>query len=310
MDAVIVVAGAGQRPTACCKLFRDLQPGDQLVTGSEGIRTARKTSSRDPRAGFPAEHEFSFMGAAVSSERRVELAVERISWEMRRIREQNGKIVVVAGPVVVHTGGAAHLAWLIREGYVQAVLGGNGVAVHDIEQALLGTSLGVDSKLGSSVRGGHRNHLRAINTLRRCGGIRPAVEQGVLTSGIFYECARRGVPFVLAGSIRDDGPLPDTVMDLVNAQEQYARHIRGADMIVMLSSMLHSIGVGNMTPAGVKLVCVDINPAVVTKLSDRGSVESVGVVTDVGSFLNLLTHRLRQFESESVPLRVVQAVAA
>ena len=217
---------------------------------------------------------------------------------------------MVAGPVVVHTGGAAYLAWLVREGHVQAVLGGNGVAVHDIEQALLGTSLGVDSKLGASVSGGHRNHLRAINTIRRCGGVRPAVEQGVLTSGIFYECVRREVPFVLAGSIRDDGPLPDTLMDLVQAQEQYARHIRGAAMILMLSSMLHSIGVGNMTPAGVKLVCVDINPAVVTKLSDRGSVESVGIVTDVGSFLSLLTHRLGRLENESVPMRIVEAAAA
>jgi lysine-ketoglutarate reductase/saccharopine dehydrogenase-like protein (TIGR00300 family) len=310
MDAVIVVTNEDSRPVACCKLFRDLKPGERLVTGSDGIRTALKTTARDQRASFPTEHEFTFMGAAVSSERRVELVVERISWDLRRIREQGGKVVVVAGPVVVHTGGAAHLAWLIREGYVHAVLGGNGVAVHDIEQALLGTSLGVDSKLGASVRGGHRNHLRAINTIRRCGGIRPAVEQGVLTSGIFYECVRREVPFVLAGSIRDDGPLPDTLMDLVKAQEAYARHIHGADMIVMLSSMLHSIGVGNMTPAGVKLVCVDINPAVVTKLSDRGSVESVGVVTDVGSFLSLLTRRLHRVETGSAPTRVVQALAA
>ncbi len=310
MDAVIVVGKETQGDVARCKLFRDLQPGELLVTGSEGIRTLRKTNARDPRASFPTEHEFAFMGSSVSSERRVELAVERISWDLRRIREQRGKVVAVAGPVVVHTGGAAHLAWLIKEGYVQAVLGGNGVAVHDIEQALLGTALGVDTKIGASVPGGHRNHLRAINTIRRCGGIRPAVEQGVLTSGIFYECVQRKVPFVLAGSIRDDGPLPDTLMDLVKAQEAYSRQLLGAEMILMLSSMLHSIGVGNMTPAGVKLVCVDINPAVVTKLSDRGSVESVGVVTDVGSFLNLLTRQLRRFEEESTPLHVLEAVAA
>jgi lysine-ketoglutarate reductase/saccharopine dehydrogenase-like protein (TIGR00300 family) len=181
----------------------------------------------------------------------------------------------------------------VREGYVQALLGGNAVAVHDIEQALLGTSLGVDLKIGSSVEGGHRHHLKAINLVRGCGGIAKAVEQGVLTGGIFYECVRREVPFSLAGSIRDDGPLPDTQMDLIKAQEEYARLLKGADLILMLSSMLHSIGVGNMTPAGVKLVCVDINPAVVTKLSDRGSIESVGVVTDVGLFLNLLTQRLK-----------------
>jgi lysine-ketoglutarate reductase/saccharopine dehydrogenase-like protein (TIGR00300 family) len=194
----------------------------------------------------------------------------------------------------VHTGGAEHLAWLVRNGYVQALLGGNGVAAHDIEQSLLGTSLGVDMKQGRSVHGGHQHHLRAINAIRRCGGIRQAVEQGTLTSGIFYECVRANVPFALSGSIRDDGPLPDTIMDLIRAQDEYARLLKGSEMILMLSSMLHSIGVGNMTPAGVKLVCVDINPAVVTKLSDRGSVESVGVVTDVGLFLNLLRQRLAQ----------------
>jgi lysine-ketoglutarate reductase/saccharopine dehydrogenase-like protein (TIGR00300 family) len=310
MDAVIVVSQEQNGSQARCKLFRDLEAGERLVVGSEGIRTVRHTGVREQRASYPTNHEFAFMGAAVSSERRVELAVERICWDLRRIRDQGGKVIVVAGPVVVHTGGAGHLAWLIQQGYVHGVLGGNGVATHDIEQALFGTSLGVDSKLGANVRGGHRNHLRAINTIRRCGGIRAAVEQGVLTSGIFYECVQREVPFALAGSIRDDGPLPDTLMDLTKAQAEYARLLRGADMIVMLSSMLHSIGVGNMTPAGVKLVCVDINPAVVTKLSDRGSVESVGVVTDVGSFLNLLTRRLRRFETEMPTVRGVEAAAA
>jgi lysine-ketoglutarate reductase/saccharopine dehydrogenase-like protein (TIGR00300 family) len=238
------------------------------------------------------------MAAGVSSERRVELLVDQISWEMHRIREQGGKIVVVPGPVVIHTGGAEHLAWLVRNGYVQALLGGNAVAVHDIEQSMMGTSLGVDLQLGSSVEGGHRHHLKAINTIRGCGSIAKAVEQGVLKTGIFYECVKASVPFSLAGSIRDDGPLPDTQMDLIKAQEDYGRLLKGADLILMLSSMLHSIGVGNMTPAGVKLVCVDINPAVVTKLSDRGSVESVGVVTDVGLFLNLLTQRLEKLEGD------------
>jgi lysine-ketoglutarate reductase/saccharopine dehydrogenase-like protein (TIGR00300 family) len=311
MDATIVVAGEGAGSTPRCKLFRHLEVGDRVVVGSTGIRTLRGAGSRESRAGLSSGSEFAFMGAAVSSERRVELAVERISWEMRRIRERGGRIVVVAGPVVVHTGGAEHLAWLIRQGYVQALLGGNGLAVHDLEQTLLGTSLGVDVKLGAGVRGGHRHHLRAINTIRRCGGIRQAVQQGVLTGGIFCQCVRSQVPFVLAGSIRDDGPLPDTLMDLVRAQEEYAGQIRGADMILLLASMLHSIGVGNMTPAGVKLVCVDINPAVVTKLSDRGSVESVGVVTDVGSFLKLLAWRLRGLESAAEPpLRLVEPVAA
>jgi lysine-ketoglutarate reductase/saccharopine dehydrogenase-like protein (TIGR00300 family) len=205
--------------------------------------------------------------------------------------------VVVSGPVAIHTGGGDHLARLIREGYVQALLGGNAIAVHDIEQSLMGTSLGMDMKRGVSVRGGHRHHLKAINTICRCGSIANAVEQGVLTTGIFYECIQKGIPFSLAGSIRDDGPLPDTKMDLIEAQADYARLIQGADMILMLSSMLHSIGVGNMTPAGVKMVCVDINPAVVTKLSDRGSVESIGVVTDVGLFLSLLVQQLSKLTS-------------
>ena len=207
--------------------------------------------------------------------------------------------------MAIHTGGGDHLARLIREGYVQALLGGNAIAVHDIEQSLMGTSLGMDMKRGVSVRGGHRHHLKAINTICRCGSIAKAVEQGVLTTGIFYECIQKGIPFSLAGSIRDDGPLPDTKMDLLEAQADYARLIQGADMILMLSSMLHSIGVGNMTPAGVKMVCVDINPAVVTKLSDRGSVESIGVVTDVGLFLSLLVQQLSKLTS---PYQVTQKV--
>lgn len=288
MDAAIVVTSMVQGSVAQCKLLRDLQVGDRVVVGVEGIRTIRKVESREQRN----TQEFSFMGSGVSSERRVELVVEQIAWELRQIRDQGGKVVVTAGPVVIHTGGGEHLAKLIREGYVQALLGGNAIAVHDIEQAIMGTSLGMDMKRGVSVQGGHRHHLKVINTICRCGSIGHAVEQGVLTSGVLYECIRHNVPFSLAGSIRDDGPLPDTEMDLLKAQADYARLIQGADLILMLSSMLHSIGVGNMTPAGVKMVCVDINPAVVTKLSDRGSVESVGVVTDVGLFLSLLTQQL------------------
>ncbi len=201
-------------------------------------------------------------------------------------------MVVVAGPVVVHTGGAPHLASLIREGYVHALLGGNAIATHDIELALFGTSLGVHMERGQPVHEGHKHHLRAINMVRGYGGIREAVAAHAIPGGIMVECVRRDIPFVLAGSIRDDGPLPDTMMDLVQAQAAYAEALRGANQVLMLSSMLHSIGVGNMTPAGVKLVCVDINPAVVTKLADRGSIESVGIVTDVGLFLRLLADRL------------------
>ncbi len=295
MDGALVVRRDTTEPGAPalveCRLLRDLRAGEQVVVGVEGLRTLRKDPARDRR-----ETDFAFMGAGVSSERRVELVVEQIAWEWRRIRDRGGKVVVVAGPVVIHTGGGAHLAQLVREGYVQALLGGNAIAVHDVEQALMGTSLGVDLQQGVAVHGGHRHHLKAINTIRRCGSLTAAVEQGVLQGGIFHACVQGRVPFVLAGSIRDDGPLPDTEMDLIRAQAAYAQALEGADMVLMLSSMLHSIGVGNMTPAGVKLVCVDINPAVVTKLSDRGSLESVGVVTDVGLFLSLLVQQLGQLK--------------
>ena len=254
----------------------------------------RRKELADDRTSLAAD--FAFMAERVSSERRVGLAVERVAWQIRLIRGQKGRIVAVAGPVVIHTGGAAHLASLVREGYVHAVLAGNGLAVHDIEQALFGTSLGVDARRGSGVSGGHRNHLRAINAIRRCGGIAEAVRQGILERGIFFECVRHGVPFALAASIRDDGPLPDTLTDMVRAQDEYARLLKGADMILMLGSMLHAIGAGNMTPAGVKMVCVDINPAVATKLADRGSRISTGIVADVGSVLNLLVERLHQME--------------
>ena len=294
MDGAIVVTQSPTGTVARCKLLRDLQVGESTIVGSDGIRTKRS----DTNLKKNATEEFSFMGAGVSSERRVELVVEQIAWDLRRIRDRGGKVAIVAGPVVIHTGGSEHLNKLIREGYVHALLGGNAIAVHDIEQSMMGTSLGVDMQRGVSVQGGHRHHLKAINAIRRCGSIAQAVEQGVLRSGVMYECVKNNVPFSLAGSIRDDGPLPDTKMDLIEAQTDYARLIEGADLILMLSSMLHSIGVGNMTPAGVKMVCVDINPAVVTKLSDRGSIESIGVVTDVGLFLSLLVQQLNKLTGQ------------
>jgi lysine-ketoglutarate reductase/saccharopine dehydrogenase-like protein (TIGR00300 family) len=301
MDGAIAITYEAETPVATCKLLRELKVGEQVIVDVLGIRTVRKKESREQRN----TQEFTFMSSGVSSERRVELVVDQVAWELRQIRDRGGKVVVTAGPVVIHTGGAEHLSWLIQQGYVQALLGGNAIAVHDMEQSMMGTSLGVDMKRGVAVRGGHRHHLKTINTIRRCGSIAKAVEQGILTKGVMYECVKHNVPFSLAGSIRDDGPLPDTQMDLIKAQEDYSRLIRDADMILMLSSMLHSIGVGNMTPSGVKMVCVDINPAVVTKLSDRGSVESIGVVTDVGLFLSLLVKQLEQLTS---PYAVASAV--
>lgn len=234
MDGVIVVKGSA----AYCTLICDLQVGDEVVCGVEGIRTLRQANKER------GSQEFTFMGSGVSSERRVEILVDQIAWELRRIKERGGKTVVVAGPVVIHTGRGSHLATLIREGYVQALLGGNAIAVHDLEQNLYGTSLGVDLVRGNAVKGGHKHHLKTINLIRKHGSIQAAVEAGVITGGVFYECIRARVPFSLAGSIRDDGLLPDTEMDLVKAQQDYARLIQGADMVLMLSSMLHSIGVG------------------------------------------------------------------
>ena len=294
MDGAIAIFETPNGLVAQCKILRDLKVGERVVVDVVGLRTIRKTESREARN---APQEFSFMSAGVSSERRVELIVEQVAWELRQIRDRGGKVVVTAGPVVIHTGGAQHLSHLIREGYVQALLGGNAIAVHDMEQSIMGTSLGVDMKQGIAVKGGNRHHLNVINTVRRYGSIATAVENGLVKSGVMYECVKNNIPFSLAGSIRDDGPLPDTQMDLIKAQEHYAELLQGADMILMLSSMLHSIGVGNMTPSGVKMVCVDINPAVVTKLSDRGSVESIGVVTDVGLFLSLLVNQLDKLTS-------------
>ena len=281
MDATIVVDDSTEPPSARCTLMRDLQRGQSVVCGEAGVRVRMP----DPRQG---DREFAFMSSEVTTERRAEGQIEELALEMRRIRARNGRIVVVAGPVVIHTGGGRHLAALIRNGYVQALLAGNALAVHDMEANLHGTSLGVDLNRGLGVQGGHRHHLTAINTIRAAGSIKDAVDTGTVTEGVMFECVKAGVPFALAGSIRDDGPLPDTMMDLLEAQTAYARLIEGADLILMLSTMLHAIGTGNMTPAGVRLVCVDINPAVATKLADRGSVESTGIVTDVGLFLNLL----------------------
>jgi lysine-ketoglutarate reductase/saccharopine dehydrogenase-like protein (TIGR00300 family) len=211
---------------------------------------------------------------------------------MRQCREAGQKIIAVAGPVTVHTGGGQALAKLIQQGWVQALLAGNALGVHDIEAALLGTSLGVRQSDGRQEEHGHRNHMRAINAIYHAGGIAKAVQSGRLNTGVMYECVKAGVPFVLAGSLRDDGPLPDTITDMNLAQDAYAEQLKGAGLVLCLGSMLHSIATGNMLPSWVKIVCVDINPAVATKVSDRGTGQAVGVVTDVGLFLDMLARVL------------------
>ena len=281
MDAMVVINGG----EAFCRRLRDLRTGDQIVVGMRGIRVVPESKERDRLA-------FAFMSNGISSERQVETAVRQTVQLLEHARAQGQKIIFVAGPVVVHTGGVGPMSKLIRSGYVSALLAGNALGVHDIESALLGTSLGVRASDGRQEEHGHRNHMRAINAIWNAGSIAQAVSAGRLTSGIMYECVRHQVPFVLAGSLRDDGPLPDTITDMNAAQDAYAEHLRGAGVVLCLGSMLHSIAVGNMLPSWVKIVCVDINPAVATKVSDRGTGQAVGVVTDVGLFLDLLERNI------------------
>jgi len=284
MDGMIIVTG--RRPV--CKKLRDVKQGDMVVCSAECVRV------------FPPERErskdvFGFMTGEVSSERSVDIVVERAAKELSSLRGKGGKVVAVAGPVVVHTGGAEALGALIREGYIHALLSGNAIAVHDMEYQFFGTSLGVELKSGESTSEGHKNHMRAINRINRYGSIKAAVESGELTGGIMYEVIKKGIPYCLAGSIRDDGPLPETEMDMIEAQARYAEVIKGADLVLMLSTMLHSIGTGNMLPSWVNTLCVDINPAAATKLADRGSGHALGIVSDVGLFLRALALELNCF---------------
>jgi len=283
MDAMIVVASGH----AQCRRLRDLKAGDQIVVGLRGIRVVPEAKERDRLA-------FAFMSNGISSERQVETAVRQTAALVAQAIEQNQRVIVVAGPVVVHTGGVAGLSRLIRAGKVHAVLSGNALGVHDVEASLFGTSLGVRLSDGRQEEHGHRNHMRAINAIYHAGSIAKAVETARLTSGVMYECVKAGVPFVLAGSLRDDGPLPDTITDMNQAQDAYAEQLKGAGLVLCLGSMLHSIATGNMLPSWVKIVCVDINPAVATKVSDRGTGQAVGVVTDVGLFLDLLSRNLNE----------------
>jgi lysine-ketoglutarate reductase/saccharopine dehydrogenase-like protein (TIGR00300 family) len=288
MDAMIVVTGANTgSPEAFCRRLRDLTAGDMVVTGMHGIRVAPESKERDRLA-------FAFMSNEISSERQVETAVRQTAALARQAKEQGKKIVAVAGPVVVHTGGVTGLSKLIRDHWIDAVLSGNALGVHDIESSLFGTSLGIRLADGRQAEHGHRNHMRAINAIYHAGGIKGAVESGRLKSGVMYECVKNNVPFVLAGSLRDDGPLPETITDMNAAQDAYAAAIKCAGLVLCLGSMLHSIATGNMLPSWVRIVCVDINPAVATKVSDRGTGQAVGVVTDVGLFLELLSRELAQ----------------
>ena len=282
MDKCIVLRGR----RASCTAIRDVRRGDPVVVGDDGVRV---TPPERPREGSMI---FEFMGSSSSSERPTRHIARTVADDMRRIRAAGGRIVVVGGPAIVHTGAAGALSGMIRDGYVNGLLAGNALAVHDIEHALLGTSLGMNVHDATLAPKGHRNHMDAVNEVFKAGSIAEMVRQGALTSGIMYECVKNDVPFVLAGSIRDDGPLPDVITDVVRAQQESKKVLRGASMVIMISTMLHSIATGNMIPADIKVIVVDINQPTVTKLMDRGTWQALGIVSDVGAFVPMVADHL------------------
>jgi lysine-ketoglutarate reductase/saccharopine dehydrogenase-like protein (TIGR00300 family) len=286
MDKCIVLDR--QKMRAECKMIRDVKKGDSIVVGEQGVRII---PHERPREGVDI---FQFMSSSSSSERPTQQIARKVANDIYKIKQSQGKIAVVAGPVVVHSGASEALAKLIRMGYIHGLLAGNALAVHDIENSLMGTSLGMQVNDGTLAVRGHRNHMRAINEVFKFGSLRTMVEKKVLEKGIMYECIINNIPFVLAGSIRDDGPIPDVVTDVVEAQRKYKQVLKDTKMVLMLSTMLHSIAVGNMLPATVKVVAVDISQPVVTKLLDRGTTQAIGIVTDVGAFLPMVVQQLEQ----------------
>lgn len=285
MDCGIVIDPEG---AARCIPMTAVKTGDLILVGRRGTRV------------FPPESEirrhelFEFMASPVSSERPKAVSVREIASAMRKTRASGEKVLAVLGPAVVHTGGAELIAQLVRDGFINVIFAGNALATHDMEQAFYGTSLGVSLDKGLPTDEGHEHHLRTINTIRRMGGIQKTVELGKLTSGIMYECVTRQVPYVLAGSIRDDGPLPEVITDTLAAQDAMRRLIPGVGFCLMVATTLHSIAVGNLLPASVKVACVDINPATVTKLMDRGSTQTVGIVSDAEPFIRALVAELEK----------------
>lgn len=290
MDCGIVIDPI--RQSARCVPMLDIQPGDDVIVGHAGVRV------------FPLERQdsaqsFEFMNSAVSTEKPKGVAIRKIAEQLFETRASQGKSLIVGGPAIIHTGSSKYLRALIQRGYVDKLFAGNALATHDIEHDLFGTSLGVNLQEGDIIEAGHEHHLRAINRIRRAGGIREAVENGVLNSGVMYECVRHNVDYLLAGSIRDDGPLPDVITDAVEAQRQMRAKVKDVSFCLMIATTLHSIAVGNLLPATTSVVCVDINPSTVIKLSDRGSFQTVGLVTDVAPFMNQLLIELDKLENAS-----------
>ena len=295
MDCAVVIdpdTGSGDidssnaEARAYTKVLNAIEAGDLVVTGEAGIRV------KPPERPRGREGAFGFMQGGVSSERPTQSTITKVAEAVAETKREGGSVLVVPGPALIHSGARDDLARLVREGYVDALSAGNGFAVHDVERDLYGTSLGVDTETLDHPRKGHKHHIYAISEVIRAGGIPEAVASGLVGSGVMYECVTRDVPYVLAGSIRDDGPLPDTITDAVRAQEAIREQAHEADLVLMLSTLLHSVAVGNCLPSDTRVICVDINPATVTQLLDRGSAQAVGLVTDIGTFVPMLAEEL------------------
>jgi len=286
MDKCIVV----KSNKAKCTPIRDVKKGDKIVVGEEGVRII---PPKRPREGM---NVFQFMGGSSSSERPTQHIAKKVAEDIYKTRKLGGKIVLVGGPAIVHTGAADSVATLIRLGFINALLAGNALAVHDIEYSTLGTSLGMNVNDGTLAVRGYRNHMQTINSVFKAGSIVKMVKSKQLSKGIMYECVRKNIPYVLAGSIRDDGPLPDVITDVVVAQQKYKEVLKNAKMVIMASTMLHYIATGNMMPADVKIIIIDINQTTVTKLMDRGTWQAVGVVSDVGAFIPMVAEELKKLK--------------
>jgi lysine-ketoglutarate reductase/saccharopine dehydrogenase-like protein (TIGR00300 family) len=292
MDCGLLVTGTGPGTRVRTIPVSEVVRGQQVVCGAAGVRV--RTEVAPVATALPGSDgpRFEFMTSEVSSEKPQAVLVRQIAEQMREVERSGQRILWVAGPAVVHTGAAPAMVALVQAGFVDVLFGGNAIATHDIEAALYGTSLGVDLARGRGVEHGHEHHIRAINRIRGCGSIRAAVEQGVLTSGVMHALVVAGNPFVLVGSPRDDGPLPDVHTDVMAGQRAMRAQLPGVGFAIMVATMLHSVATGNILPASVPLVCVDINPATVTKLTDRGSAQARGIVSEVGLFLEQLATEL------------------
>jgi len=284
MDCAVVVDPDGSH--ARTEILSAIQEGDLVVTGNAGIRV------KPPERPRNQEGAFGFMQGGISSERPSESTIAKIADAIVETKREGGEVLAVCGPALIHSGAREDLAAMVRDGYIDMLSAGNGFAVHDLERDIYGTSLGMDTESLDHPRKGHKHHIYTISEIIRAGGIEQAVVDGVVESGVMYECVEADVPYVLAGSIRDDGPLPETITDALEAQNAIRAQAHRADLVLMLSTLLHSVAVGNCLPSTTRTVCVDINPATVTQLVDRGSAQAVGMVTDIGTFVPILADKL------------------